>query len=487
MRRCRVSAPSITTRALLVAVAVAAVLAALAGLPSRATYGARTSGDEPYYLLTATSLLRDGDLDISDELATRAYTPFHEIPVDPQTTPLGPEGRRLSPHDPLLSVLMAPAMAAGRHGWIVAKAILALIAGLTAATTARLAIRRFDVDGRVAALVVGGLFAGVPLAPYGTQVYPEMTAALLVVVAVDRLTVPGHRRSPRDAVAVVAVVIALPWLSVKYLPVAVVLTLLAARALWRSDFRRTLLGCGIVLAVAGAAYLAVHQQVYGGWTVYAAGDHFAETGELSVVGTSPDYWGRGRRLVGLLVDRAFGVGVWSPGWLTAPAALAVVAVTGLRHRWALILPAAAGWVTASFVALTMHGWWVPGRQIVVVLPLVAVMIAVTVDRLAALRPLLAVAAVAAVSNWLWLAVEASVGRRALIVDFFQTAAPAYRVLAPLMPDGMAGTVADDVRTALWTVAFVTSAVWAGRAARHGGVSGEAGISRDAPAETASRT
>ena len=41
-------------------------------------------------------------------------------------------------------------------------------------------------------------------------------------------------------------------------------------------------------------------------------------------------------------------------------------------RWAALAgPLAAGWLVATFVALTMQGWWFGGRQVVVVLPLAA--------------------------------------------------------------------------------------------------------------------
>ena len=107
---------------------------------------------------------------------------------------------------------------------------------------------------------------------------------------------------------------------------------------------------------------------------YAAGDHFVG-GELSVVGTEPDYLGRSRQLLGLLVDRGFGLAAWQPAWL-----LAVPAVAALARRrppgWgALALPLAAGWLVATFVALTMQGWWFAGRQVVVVLPLAALAVA----------------------------------------------------------------------------------------------------------------
>lgn len=39
----------------------------LAALDASATYGARTTADEPQYLLTATLLAEDLDLDVSDE------------------------------------------------------------------------------------------------------------------------------------------------------------------------------------------------------------------------------------------------------------------------------------------------------------------------------------------------------------------------------------------------------------------------------------
>ena len=52
---------------LLVGLLVAVVVGI--GAPMRATYGARTTADEPHYLLTAISLAEDHDLDVSDERA----------------------------------------------------------------------------------------------------------------------------------------------------------------------------------------------------------------------------------------------------------------------------------------------------------------------------------------------------------------------------------------------------------------------------------
>lgn len=459
-------------------VALVAGLAATAGLPARATEGARTSGDEPQYLLTATSLARDHDLDIANQLGTASYLPYHEVPTDPQSAVLD-GGRRLSPHDPLLPLLLAWPMALG--GWVGAKVALAVLAAATAALTAWLAVTRFSVGPSTAGVVVAGAFAGMPLAPYGTQVYPEMPAALALTVAVAAIArierpvaaVPTERPTepgPVTSAALVALVaiVALPWLSVKYVPVA---TGAGLALLWRLG-RRPPQVVAVVLtaAVAGALYLAAHRHIYGGWTVYAAGDHFVTDGELSVVGTGFDPLGRSRRLGGLLVDRVFGLAAWSPLWALLPVA-AGRAIGRTRgpgqdrgpdpgHEPTTLAAAlvAITWLTATYVALTMHGWWVPGRQLVVALPLAAILVAFWVDGSAVRRRVaLALGLVGAV-NWSWLAVEASTGRRTLIVDFAATAAPPYRVLSPFLPDGMRASPLDTALLVGWTVAAVAALV-----------------------------
>ncbi|MDH3296179.1 MAG: hypothetical protein OER95_17815, partial [Acidimicrobiia bacterium] len=120
-------------------VALLALACALAGLAARATYGARTTADEPQYLLTALSLADDRDLDISNQIANGDHLPFHEIPIDRQTFPLDESGREVSPHDPLLPVILAPAMGLG--GWVLAKVVLAVVAAAVAVGTLRLAGR----------------------------------------------------------------------------------------------------------------------------------------------------------------------------------------------------------------------------------------------------------------------------------------------------------------------------------------------------------
>lgn len=374
-------------RAALLLVFVLATTAAALGIGVRATAGGFAAVDEPQYLLSALSLAEDLDLDISDELADRRWFAFHaegELPV--QTEVLA-DGRQLSPHDPLLPLYLALPMGLG--GAVAAKFAMAFLAGLTAVSTLWIAVRRLALPLVVAVPGVALLAASSPLVVYGQQVYPELPAALAVLGAVAALTGPLDRRG--GALLVVSVV-ALPWLSVKYVLVAAALAGLGLVRALRRHGPRTAAALAAALTAAGAAYLLLHRLIYGGWTVYAAGDHFQSSGEFGVVGFAPDYAGRSIRLLGLIVDRDFGLAAWQPAWLLLVPALAALAATRPRPGLALGLPLAAGWVTATFVALTMHGYWWPGRQLVMVLPLAGLIVLWWVARLPASGRWLAAAA-----------------------------------------------------------------------------------------------
>ncbi|HEU4898879.1 MAG TPA: hypothetical protein VFX88_15155 [Actinomycetota bacterium] len=444
----------------MLAVGVLAFLAAAAGILVPATHATRTTADEPQYVLTAISLAEDGDLDIADELADGRWRPFHALPLPTQTEPLA-DGRRRSPHDPLLPLLLAGPAAAG--GWVGAKLAMAVMAGLLAALLLWTAVRRLGVPVATAVLAVAVLVCSPPLAVYGSQVYPELPAALAVLAAAAALTTTGVP-SVGATVVVGTAVVALPWLGVKYAPVAAALALVACWRLVRERRARRALALAGSLALAGVVFLVLHRWWYGGWTPYAAGDHFV-AGELSVVGTDPDYLGRSRRLVGLLVDRGFGLAAWQPAWL-----LAVPAVAALARRrpagWAAVaLPLAAGWLVATFVALTMHGWWFAGRQVVVVLPLAALAVAWWTGPDRRRRLLLAVAGGAGVVAFGWLVAEGAAGRVTWAVDFAATANPLYRAWRLALPDYLAMSRWTWALHVAWLAGLAAWAVVAARPSR----------------------
>lgn len=247
---------------------------AAVGIDVRASYGARVTGDEPHYLLTALSLAEDQDLNVTDEIAARRYRAFHEVALNPQSKLLE-DGGRVSPHDPLLPLVLALPILIG--GWLGAKLFLAAIAALLGALLLWVALERFAVP-QTAALLTTALFGlSAPFAVYGSQIYPELPAALAVTVAIAALT------GPLRAIGLVVLglaVVTLPWLSVKYAPVALVLAGLAAVSLLRRRSYRSLAFLGGGLVAAAVAFAVAHLQWYGGLTPYATGDHFV-AGELS--------------------------------------------------------------------------------------------------------------------------------------------------------------------------------------------------------------
>lgn len=445
----------------MVIVALIAFGASAAGVDARATFGARTTADEPHYLLTALSIAEDGDLDVANQFRRHEYRPFHAVDLVPQARPTA-GGRLVEPHDPLLPVILAAPMALG--GWVLAKLTLCAIAGILAALTLWIAVRRFAVPVAPAACVVAVLAASAPLAAYGSQVYPEIAAALAVAGAVAALT----GRLGRGGLAALALsVVALPWLSVKYAPVAVALAGLGLWRLARSHRGREAVGLAVGLVIATVAYLVVHRALYGGVTPYASGSYFVD-GQLTVVGSHPDYAGRSRRIVGLLVDRDFGIAAWQPAWLLLVPALAALAARRPRGGAAIALPLAAGWFVATFVALTMQGWWFPGRQLVVVLPLAVLAIAWWAReggrRLAAVLALGAVGVIAQA----WVVVEGVRGDITWVVTLQDTANPLYRAWRTVLPDYLHTDAMTWVLHGAWTAAALAAAALAYRAATDAG-------------------
>ena len=409
--------------------AVLAALSAAAGAGVRAAYGAHMTGDEPYYLLTALSLADDHSLDISDEIAGERYRAWHEVDLDPQARVLA--GRRMvAPHDPLLPALLAPAMGLG--GWVAAKMTLAVANAALAVLLLWIAVRRWDVAPWAGAAGVGVFACSAPLVVYGQQIYPELPAALAVACAVAALT---GRPSVAKNVVVCGAVVALPWLSVKYAPVAAALALVGLAVARRALGSRVAALSAAGLAVAALVFVAAHQHWYGGLTPYAAGDHFV-TGELSVMGTDPDFVGRARRLLGLLVDATFGLAAWQPAWLLVLPALGAV----LRARPAgwhvLVLPLVTGWLTATFVALTMHGWWWPGRQLVVVLPAAVLLVLRWCAHSRARQRWLWATGAAGIATHAWLVIEGLRGDLTWVVDFYRTSNPFLQAWRRALPDLM---------------------------------------------------
>jgi hypothetical protein len=164
-------------------------------------------GDEPYYLLVAESIVRDGDFDLENNLAEHP-----EIPAEPQCLH-SPRGW-YTVHNIGLPLLIAVPWALG--GVLGAKLALCLLMGLAPLVMFR-SIERTIRSPRWSLLITLTLSLGMPLLDGANQLYPDLPSALLLFFAGDYVMEGAGRRRSSLArfVAFVVAVAFLPWLHIK--------------------------------------------------------------------------------------------------------------------------------------------------------------------------------------------------------------------------------------------------------------------------------
>jgi metallo-beta-lactamase class B len=320
-------------------------------------------GDEPHYLLMARSLVSDGDVDLGNDFAQRAYAPFYAGVLEAHTSPRSPKGHLYTVHTPGLAALLAPGYAAA--GYLGARIIMALIAAWASVLTYRLVADVIGDRGPAMAIWLG-LVITAPFALYAVSIYPEMPAAL--ATAVFLLT---SRKDPTPgAIAASAIAAAiLPWIHPKFLPLAFVgLGLTVVRhgpRAWR--------WAAVVAAfVSLAGLLWFFRSTYGVASLSAAyGTGYAA--DVSLL-RAP------RGLLGFALDRQHGLMFLSPFWLLAAPGAALLA----RHRPGDALRAGLLAGSTLVVGASFSMWWggacPPGRFVVPALPALAVFVAAVAAR-----------------------------------------------------------------------------------------------------------
>jgi hypothetical protein len=386
-----------------------AVYAATIGLTA---FGdSQYAGDEPHYLLTAKSLVEDGNIDLTDEYRERSYRSFYPGTLDPHGVLTN--GRLNEPHGLGFPLLIAPAFAiAGAKG---VEVLLAAIAALAMALAYRLALRVLPDPWALGATLAVGLSP--PLVAYSTAVYPELPAAAALCGAALLALRLAERPSRPAAFACFTLIGALPWLAPRYLLPGAAIAFFAFRALRRA--RRPVLAITALEVVGFSAALCVgfNEGLYGGPTPYSAElpGHSAFDVEFPL-----GYLDRSYRLVALLIDREVGLLRWAPVFALALFGAFVLwreqrsgiarAIPGLRGEQSAALLCGvvvlAQLVAAAFLTPTMFGFWFPARYLVPALPLAVPLVALGLRRAPRTGTLLALVGIVA-SVWLYL--DARVG------------------------------------------------------------------------------
>ncbi len=323
-------------------------------------------GDEPYYLLIAHSLAYDLDAELANNYAAQDYRAFVDRALEPQPgDPVGRGGEQYSRHNLLLPLLLAlPYRLAGLRG---AQAALCALAAALVWATLRLA-RHYVAERPGPALLATAVLAfSAPLLLFSYQAWVEVAAALAAVVGLDGLRSATSREgAPRAAwAAVLAALLLLPLLKLRFAPVAAGLLLLA---LLRARQRRAALGrLVLALALVLAAILAFNAVRFGNPLKYQSFD------VLHLYAGSVAAYVRGAS--GLFYDCAFGLFAVAPLWLLL---LPALLLRPLRLR-ALLLDAlllCGPYLLAIVPRGEWYGAWSPPfRYGMVVLPFLALLLA----------------------------------------------------------------------------------------------------------------
>jgi len=336
--------------------------------------GLRFSAPEAHRLLVAESIVSDGDVDLRDEYATRAWRDWYHGPLRPAAA--ATDGRLVEPVGLGFALLLAPAYAiAGPTGVQLVLAAIAALAFCLAAALGRALVP--DPWPTRAALVTG---LSPPALAGATAISPELTgAAVLAGACVLALRV---RQAPETAPAfwTAALVAVLPWLAAKLLAPAAVVA--AATTRWLRRRRRGLTGF-IALEVAltsAVLYVTVNDRLFGGLT-----PHDVARGGATGASGLGGHLARWPRLARAFLDPHHGLLVWAPFLLLA--LLALWLLWRSRHdRLAIavadqvdveVAAAFLATVAASIVLVAVfaapgldgsgRGWW-HARQLVPALP-----------------------------------------------------------------------------------------------------------------------
>lgn len=293
----------------------------LAVLPWSAFHHA-PDGDEPHYLLLTHSLAYDLETDLANNYTEENSLTFMDRALEPQLgDPVGPNGEMYSRHNVLLPLALAPVYRlAGLDGVLVVMAALA--AALVWATLGL--AKAYSLLDPVGTLWAYAIFAfTAPLILYSYQVWVEVPAALLTVVALTLILRAADEESHGWAtwMRIGLPILVLPFLKIRFVLLAGSLVILAS---WYAGGAKARRRTALLLATLGGVTVSI---LLFNRLFFQNPLKYHDIDGLRAYAQSPLTYLQG--FLGLFYDCAFGLFAFAPIWLLIlPAAL----LMGSRHR-----------------------------------------------------------------------------------------------------------------------------------------------------------
>ena len=310
-------------------------------------------GDEPYYLLMTESLVRDHDLDLSNQYRDLAHSSAGRLDLLPQPgDPRGAHGEQYSRHEPFLPILLTPGYALG--GLPGALAIIALFGALLARSTIRF-LEDEGIGDATTRMLFPLIAFGPPIVFYATRIWPEVPAAFCFVEAVRGIR---QRRPPRWIAAIFALVL----LKIRFGLLAVVLLIRVLRTKRQLAIAAAVVALPLVIAflISGNAMNthSIRELLPSGAIFYWLG------------------------LFGLVLDGAAGIVFQAPLYILG--ILALPRWRSMPEGFRLGMSASLLYILYLIPRSEWHGGWSPPlRYIVVLMPILALGAAVMWERIGA--------------------------------------------------------------------------------------------------------
>jgi len=285
---------------------------------------------------------------------------------------VGKRGIEYQVHMPGLSFLLMPGYYLDRHflsadaGYqrefphelTMTNATLLLLYGLCGVAAFRLLRNALASDALAAGAGIVAMIT-LPTTSFAFQIYPEIPAALFILVSVNFLLFRSTAAGPFQSFVIGGLGGGLGWLHPRFLLVSAVLLLIAAFMLNRRTlFAFAAAWIGALLTLGAYAY-----RLTGSWMPTAMYDAYSE-GDAFLLRNLPIH------VFSNAFDRLWGVLPHAPVLLLALPGLALLARRRLPIAAALALLVAALWIPAAGHGLGAAGA-TPGRHVLAVLPLMA--------------------------------------------------------------------------------------------------------------------
>jgi hypothetical protein len=328
-------------------------------------------GDEPHYLLMAHSLVTDGNLNLHNQYADRAYHPFYSGTLEPKPSDsVAPNAIYSRGLGAVYPVIISPFYALGGYQ---AVQVFTIVCAALLIAQLYLLVLSSGVHAKYALLSVVLIASSSPILNYSSLVYPDIPAALLVILGLRALQISPSSKAGRSVPTYIFLVSTiLIFTKFRYfIPVLLLIIPLAIREVKR-------LHNGLVLffsiGLLGVSYILADK-------LLLAGDLFTNRfGDFNRLIRYLPSTQSVRVIPGLLLDQESGLLIYAPLYFLVFAGIRLYKGKRTSTYWFAVL----GVPLTAFSLLGHFAWHSlptpPLRYLVPVLPPTALFLAISLEK-----------------------------------------------------------------------------------------------------------